>query len=111
MTTVSSRSSTFSLTSLSSSSVRAGVFEIQCEKFEYSGETFSTVSDIDDTPLDTEFYKTEFTLDAGGVDTLACEQVTIYDVSNVETPTIDVPGTIDPFRVYDNEGLLEDVPS
>ena len=89
------------------------VFEIQCEKFEYSGESFSTgIEDIDDTPLDTEFYKTEFTLDAGGVDTFTIrEQVTIYNVSNVETPTTDVPGTIDPFSVYDEEGLLEDVPT
>lgn len=89
------------------------IFEIQCEKFEYSGETFSTgIVDIDDTPLETEFYKTEFTLDAGGVSTFTIQEtVTIYDVSNVETPTTDVPGTIDPFRLYDYEGILEGVPT
>ena len=89
------------------------VFEIQCEKFEYSGETFSTgIDDIDDTPMETQYYKTEFTLDDGGVSTYTLrERVTIYDVSDVETPTTDVPGTVDPFRLYDNEGLLEDVPT
>ena len=89
------------------------VFEVQCEKFQYSGETFTTgLEDIDDTPLDTEFYKTEFTLDAGGVSTFTLQEtVTIYDVSDVETPTTDVPGTIDPFRMYDDEGILEDVPT
>lgn len=89
------------------------IFEIQCEKFEYSGETFSTgIVDIDDTPVETEFYRTEFTLDAGGVSTFTVrEKVTIYNVSNVETPTTDIPGTIDPFRLYDEEGILEDVPT
>ena len=89
------------------------IFEIQCEKFEYSGESFSTgIVDIDDTPIDTEFYKTEFQLDVGGVSTFTLrETVTIYDVSNVETPTTDVPDPVDPFRIYDNEGILEDVPT
>ena len=89
------------------------VFEIQCEKFEYSGETFTTgIEDIDDTPAEGEFYKTEFTLDAGGVDTFKFrETVTIYDVSGIESPTTDVPGTIEAFRLYDEEGLFEDVPT
>ena len=51
-------------------------------------------------------------MDAGGVSTFTIrETVTIYNVSNVETPTTDVPGPIDPFRLYDDEGLLEDVPT
>lgn len=89
------------------------IFEIQCEKFEYSGETFTTgLVDIDDTPAGTDFYKTEFDLDAGGISTFTLrETVTIYDVSNVDTPTTDVPDPIDPFRIYDNEGILEDVPT
>ena len=63
------------------------VFEIRCEKFEYSGERFSTgYEDIDDTPSTTDFYKTEFTMKDGGSFTFQNqERVTIYDISDLET--------------------------
>ena len=42
---------------------RGYVFEIQCEKFEYSGENFSTGYDqIDDTTIEPDFYRMEFDL-------------------------------------------------
>ena len=87
------------------------VFEIQCEKFEYSGEEFSTgIDDIDDTPEDTEYYKTVFEVADGGVGTFQLrETVTIYDVSHLETPTTATPDPVNNFRMYDEEGLFEDV--
>ena len=42
---------------------RGYVFEIQCEKFEYSGETFETgYEDIDRPQTETEYYRLEFDL-------------------------------------------------
>ena len=90
---------------------RGYIFEIQCERFEYSGETFDTgYEDIDDTREEVDYYKIEFTLQSGGTGTFDIrEKVTIYDVSDIETPTTDVPDPIDPFRLYNDLGYLEGV--
>ncbi len=87
------------------------IFEIQCERFEYSGETFDTgYDDIDDTREEVDYFKIEFTLETGGTGTFTTrEAVTIYDVSDVETPTTDVPDPIDQFRLYNDAGYLEGV--
>jgi hypothetical protein len=88
------------------------IFELECERFEYSGEEFSTgYSDIDDTTEDLPIFKTQFTVDlATGSGTYAkFETVTIYDVSDVETPTTTPPDPIDQFRLYNDSGYLEGV--
>ncbi|QIN96907.1 neck protein [Synechococcus phage S-H34] len=86
------------------------IYEIQCERFEYSGENFSTgISEIDDT-VEAEFYKLSFTMQAGGSGTFTKgETITIYDVSGIETPDLNVPDPVDPFRLYNTAGYLEDV--
>ena len=99
------------------------IFEIRCEKFEYSGERFSTgYEDVDDTPATTDFYKTEFTMKDGGSLTFQNqERVTIYDISDLETDgtnleiqteTGDSIGAdgLD-FRLFNSAGFLHGVPS
>jgi hypothetical protein len=90
---------------------RGYIFEIQCERFEYSGETFDTgYDDIDDTREEVDYPKIEFTLASGGDGTFTLrEKVTIYDVSDVESPTTEIPDPIDPFRFYNDLGYLEGV--
>ena len=40
------------------------VFELQCEKFEYSGDTFSTgYENVDDTTAEPDYYRLEFKVD------------------------------------------------
>lgn len=92
---------------------RGYVFEINCERFEYSGETFSTgYEDIDDTRADMDYFKVDFTLAAGGVNTFELrEKVTIYDVSHLETPTTDIPDPIEDFRIYKDAGYLGPIPT
>ena len=98
------------------------IFEIRCEKFEYSGERFSTgYEDVDDTPSTTDFFKTEFTMKDGGSFTFQNqERVTIYDVSDLETEglldlmtetgdNIGADGLN--FRLYNSSGFLYGVPS
>lgn len=89
------------------------VFEINCERFEYSGETFNTgYEDIDDTRSAIPYFKIEFTLESGGTGTFDLrEAVTIYDVSDIETPDINVPDPIDLFRLYNDSGYLHGVPT
>ena len=87
------------------------VYEIQCERFEYSGETFDTgYDDIDDTRSEVDYFKIEFTLETGGVGTFNVrEAVTIYDVSDIDIPDTNVPDPIDLFRLYNESGYLEGV--
>ena len=90
---------------------RGYVFEINCERFEYSGESFETgYEDIDDTRAAMDYFKIDFTLAAGGTGTFEKrEKVTIYNVSGIETPTTTVPDPIDPFSFYSDAGYLDDV--
>ena len=85
------------------------VFEIQCEKFEYSGETFSTgIQDIDDSMVRPEYHRLEFTLSEGSDTFEQFETVKIYDVSNPQAPLPD-PET-EEFRLYLDAGFLHGVP-
>ena len=90
---------------------RGYVFEIMCERFEYSGESFNTgYEDIDDVRDEADFFKVDFTLIDGGTGTFDLrEKVTIYDMSNVETPTTTIPDPIEPFSLYNDVGYLHDV--
>ena len=87
------------------------VFEITVERFEFSGETFSTgIDDIDDIVTTANIFRLDFDLQAGGTSTFEqFETVTIYDVSHLETPTTDTPDPVDPFQFYQSAGFLEDV--
>lgn len=79
------------------------VFELQCEKFEYSGETFSTgVDQIDDSQVEPDYYRLEVGLDTGTGSFERYEKVKIYDVS------LPVAGeeTLD-FRLYTDPGYLD----
>lgn len=64
---------------------RGYVFELQCEKFEYSGETFDTgYRRVDDSQVRPDYYRMEFNVEAGGYKTFEFkEPVIIYDVSGV----------------------------
>lgn len=86
------------------------VYELQCEKFEYSGETFSTgYADVDDTVLDTSYYMPEFTMAEGGDGSFRqFEEVIIYNVAGLETP---LESDAVPFSFYNDSGFLEGVQS
>jgi hypothetical protein len=79
------------------------VFEIQCEKFEYSGETFETgIEEIDDSMVKPDYYRMELTLDNGQGSFTQFEKVKIYDVS----APVAGEESLD-FRLYDDPGFLE----
>ena len=65
------------------------VFEIQCEKFEYSGETFETgYYKVDDLGFRPDYYRMEFSVEEGGLETFQQqERVTIYDMSGLYLKT------------------------
>ena len=111
------------------------VYELMCEKFEYSGETFETgYEEVDETDVAPDYYRIEFDVEEDGTDTfLMHERVTIYDASEVslvtqglyplqadrlneDGTTEGVPMYIDyqvgdnHFRLYKDPGFLETVP-
>ena len=61
---------------------RGYVFELQCEKFEYSGETFDTgYDDIDEQQVRPDYYRMEFQVKGTGIGTFKqLEEVDIYNV-------------------------------
>tara|TARA_R110002050_G_scaffold120397_1_gene238406 strand:+ start:1718 stop:2755 length:1038 start_codon:yes stop_codon:yes gene_type:complete len=82
------------------------VFEIQCEKFEYSGETFDTgINTVDDAMVKPDYFRLEFDLTEGTDSFQEYETIKIYDVS------LPVSGddTLD-FRLYKDAGFLQNVP-
>lgn len=74
---------------------RGYVFEIQCEKFEYSGANFTTgYEEVDNAQTITDYYRMEFQVDPGGTRTFdKYERVDIYNLMEKE-------------EVYDNTGHL-----
>jgi len=85
---------------------RGYVFEMQCEKFEYSGETFiTTIEEIDDSMDVPDYYRAEVMLESGVYTFEKYETVKIYDVSR---PAVG----FDPvqFRLNKDSGVLGDVP-
>ena len=67
------------------------VFEIQCEKFEYSGETFDTgYEEVDDSMKLPDFYRMQFNVDSYASDRTFefKEDVVIYDLSGLNTGEI-----------------------
>ena len=111
------------------------VYELMCEKFEYSGETFETgYEEVDETDVAPDYYRMQFDLEADGADTFKMhERVTIYDASEVSLVTqglypldadrvnedgesegvtmyIDYQIGDNTFRLYKDPGFLETVP-
>ena len=68
---------------------RGYVFELQCEKFEYSGETFETgYHQVDDLGTRPDYYRMEFECEPGGLETFQQqERVTIFDMSGLYLKT------------------------
>lgn len=69
---------------------RGYVFELQCEKFEYSGETFDTgYNRVDDSMALPDYYRMEFSVEPDGKKTFEFkEPVIIYDVSGLNASEI-----------------------
>ena len=107
------------------------MYEMQCEKFEYSGENFSTgVDEIDTVQVSAEFPNLEFSMLEGGENAFQFqENVRIFDLTNTnygkvelergtlfitETGEVNIlledSGDVVEFRLYDDAGLLRTVP-
>ena len=96
---VSLRSSMLILTSPFFQLGQGYVFELQCEKFEYSGEVFETGYDqVDDTTIEPDFFRLEFELEEGTDTFLYQEDVIIY---NLEGEYDITDGNGDPFNILD----------
>ena len=104
------------------------VFELQCEKFEYSGESFSTgYSEIDDTQQKPDYFRLEFELARDGQKQFEPnEEVLIYNLDTVsstfltnelgkfmltENYDVLVTKTPDGFQLYKDPGYIERVES
>jgi len=83
------------------------VFEMQCEKFEYSGETFDTGYDkIDDTSEEPDYHRLEFKFDDTGSGTFIFhEKVHIFNIKNNDIR----PPELEAFRLYKDPGFANDV--
>ena len=106
------------------------IYELQCEKFEYSGETFETgITRIDETAPQSAFPNVEFVLQEGGTSTFTFqEKVRIFDLTNLEYAQIEIEngallstedgeyrmntadGDMQDFQFYDDSGLIRNVP-
>ena len=83
------------------------VFEIQCEKFEYSGDTFSTGYDsVDSMAVQPDYFRLEFNLEQGEGTFLQYEEVILYSMLD-DDPVVDQEA----FRLYKDPGFLNKVPS
>jgi len=68
---------------------RGYVFEIQCEKFEYSGESFSTGYDsVDEAHRVANYYRMEFNVMPGDRTFEKGESVIIYDITGADPKNI-----------------------
>ena len=92
------------------------IFEMQCERFVYSGETISTGYDgVDDTETESSYDKMVLILDGAGEGTFQNnEVVTLYDFDNLPDPEAgEVPeppaSVTDPFSFYNRAGYLSNV--
>ena len=87
------------------------IFELQCEKFEYSGEVFSTgIDKIDDVQVRRAYFRLELDFMEGGTGTFELnERVKIFNVKNLPPGYPDSNPELDVFRFYNDAGFLEDV--
>ena len=84
------------------------IFELQCEKFEYSGENFTTgYPEVDTVQIRRGFYRLELDLAEGGTGTFKLnEKVKIYNISSLTPPE---NPTLQTFEFYNDAGLLDEV--
>jgi len=89
------------------------VFELQCEKFEFSGEIFDTdYEEVADKFNEIEeYYNIEFELSTGVLTFFKNESVTIYNLADALDPDNPSIPDISEFRMYFNPGFLQGVPS
>ena len=87
------------------------VFELQCEKFELSGEIFDTDYEevMDKFNEINEYYSIEFKLKDGVSTFLSNESVDIYNLEEVANPDNPNFDDIKDFRMYFNPGYLQGV--
>ena len=83
------------------------IFELQCEKFEYSGEDFNTgIPQIDEVAARSEFPNLELTFQEGGSGSFEFQEVVkIYDITDVSTEE-----QAEFFQLYNDTGLINRVP-
>ena len=103
------------------------IFELQCEKFEYSGEDLNTgIAAIDETAPRSDFPNTMFNMIEGGISSFKFQEtVRIFNLSNIqfselttdagdEILTDDLkfifPDNLDVFQLYDDSGIIHQVP-
>ena len=101
---------------------RGYVYELMCEKFEFSGESFETgYEEIDQAKTQPDYYRMEFTLEPGGSGAFQTEErVVITDFTNfidlstenfdnLETELRDQLVVDEVFKLYKDVGYLESV--
>ena len=107
------------------------VYELQCEKFEYSGEDFDTgITAIDAAAPRSEFPNVEFLLKEGGTGTFKFqEKVRIFDLTKLDYSLITLEsgiplfsedgsfnietsdsGDVQDFQLFNDAGLIRNVP-
>ena len=83
------------------------IYELQCEKFEYSGEDFSTgYPGYRRHPGRSGLlpYRVHPPRLVVLVPSRTRNRSLIYDVSGIENPDLNVPNPVNPFTLYNNEG-------
>lgn len=87
------------------------IFELQCEKFEYSGEVFSTgIDKVDDVRARRAYYRLELDFMEGGTGTFELnEKVELYNIKTLPPGYPDSEPELDVFRFFNDAGFLEDV--
>ena len=101
---------------------RGYVYELMCEKFEFSGESFETgYEEVDQAKTVPDYYRMEFILEEGGTGSFkADERIKITDFTNVidlitedlddlTTEQRDQLVVDEVFRLYNDPGYLEHV--
>ena len=105
---------------------RGYVYELMCEKFEYSGESMRTgYPEIDDIEITPEYYRLNFDVQPDGVgDFIKQERVTIFNASGTDLVNqgwlslltedqqnimADYPAGTKDFRLYNDPGFLHGV--
>ena len=103
------------------------IYEMQCEKFEYSGEDFKTgIPEIDNVTIRSDFPTVEFDMIDGGVSTFTFkERVKIYNVSDIDFTDLTTdtgqqivtedlkfirPDDLDVFQMYNDAGFMRQIP-
>ena len=100
---------------------RGYVYELMCEKFEFSGESFETgYEEIDQAKTVPDYYRMEFDMESGSGTFIPGERLEITDFTNLidltnedfdglETEQRDQLVVDEVFRLYKDEGYLEHV--